>query len=160
LSPLGLLARGEAWGEWSATDLAAKAGYTPAGLSRIEDHGWKGFNLLPDYLSDHGAWAYIVAAVAGIALIAAASYVIGRLLRGRGPEVTLEPHNPVSVVRPGQIPAWMLADEPDDTTTMTGSRGTDYVERTLAGLADGALESLISEQWARRDGLLQRIDPC
>lgn len=157
ISPLGLLARGEAWGEWSATDLAARAGYTPAGLARIEEHGWKGFNLLPDYLSDHGAWAYVAAAAAGIALIAAASFLIGSLLKQRNEDGSPQ-DLPASANPPGRIPAWMLAEEPEPGTASTGG-GTDYVERTLAGLADGARDALLSEQWSRREGLLQRIDP-
>lgn len=43
--PLGLLATGDAWGEWGLEDLAGMVGYEPAGLSS----GWEWSALMPDY---------------------------------------------------------------------------------------------------------------
>ncbi|MDO4182995.1 MAG: cobalt transporter CbiM [Coriobacteriia bacterium] len=67
LTPLGLLAEGDAWGEWGLEDLAALAGYTPAGMA----DGWEWSAFMPDYsigaLPD--AIGYILCAVIGVALL-------------------------------------------------------------------------------------------
>ncbi len=163
LSPLGILAQGGAWGEWGATELQERAGYIPAGLSRVEEHGWKGFNLLPGYLSDHGKWAYAGAALIGIVLVTVCIVTVGRLLRRGGDSGNTvsgfgEPPEETRV-EPGDIPAWMLAAEDDSIAGVTETgRGADFVERTLAGIADAARESVVAERWARRDGLLQHLD--
>jgi cobalt/nickel transport system permease protein len=65
--PLGLLATGDAWGEWGLEDLAEMIGYEPAGLAT----GWEWSAFMPDYtvgaLPD---WVgYIVSAIIGVALL-------------------------------------------------------------------------------------------
>ena len=45
-APLGLLAQGTAFGEWSGNDLKSKIGFVPDGMARLGDK-WKA--LLPDY---------------------------------------------------------------------------------------------------------------
>ena len=69
LTPLGLLAQGDAWGEWGAEDIAAvttngeELGYTPQAM--IDGFQWQGF--IPDY-SAPGApeWlSYVLSAIAG-----------------------------------------------------------------------------------------------
>ena len=67
-TPLGLLAEGTAWGEWGADEIAETgAGFTPAGMT----DGFEWNALMPDYtlgaLPDVAA--YIVSAVAGVALL-------------------------------------------------------------------------------------------
>ena len=66
-TPLGLVATGDAWGEWSTADLAARVGYTPAGMA----HGWEWSSLMPDYsLGALPGWiGYVLSAVAGVALL-------------------------------------------------------------------------------------------
>lgn len=65
-TPLGLLAEGDAWGEWGTEDLASLVGYTPSGFG-----GWEWGALMPDY--SFGAlpdWAgYVLSAIIGIALL-------------------------------------------------------------------------------------------
>lgn len=67
LTPLGLLAEGDAWGEWGTEDLAAMVGYTPSGLG----NGWEWSSMFPDYsmagMPDIAA--YILSAVIGVALL-------------------------------------------------------------------------------------------
>ena len=80
--PLGLLATGDAWGEWGLEDLAEMVGYEPAGLAT----GWEWSSLLPD--DSVGALpevaGYIVSAIIGVALLV----IIFRLAAGAmGPEV-------------------------------------------------------------------------
>lgn len=70
--PLGLLAEGDAWGEWATEDIAQIAetgtplGYTPAGML----HGFSWESPIPDYafpgLPD--ATGYIASALIGVAL--------------------------------------------------------------------------------------------
>ena len=66
LTPLGLIATGDAWGEWGAEDLADLVGYTPAGFE-----GWEWAAAMPDY--SIGAMpevvGYILSAIIGVALL-------------------------------------------------------------------------------------------
>lgn len=74
--PLGLIATGDAWGEWATEDLAEMVGYTPAGLGE----GWEWSSLMPDYaVGSLPEWlGYILSAVVGVALLV----IIFRLLSG------------------------------------------------------------------------------
>ena len=66
--PLGLLAVGDAWGEWGLEDLAEMVGYEPAGLAT----GWEWSAFMPDYtVGALPEWVgYIVSAIIGVALLA------------------------------------------------------------------------------------------
>lgn len=77
-TPLGLLAEGTAWGEWGADEIAETgAGYTPAGF--VDGFEWEA--LMPDYtfggLPD--AMAYVLSAVAGVALLIIAFKLLSSL---------------------------------------------------------------------------------
>jgi len=74
LTPLGLMTKGTAWGEWGGDELKSMVGYVPAGFKSTADW-WK--SLMPDYsisaLGSGGSGsitAYIISAVIGIGLIA------------------------------------------------------------------------------------------
>lgn len=73
LSPLGLMASGSAWAEWSSEEINAMLGYIPKGLFAMAD---KWHALLPDYGLPFGGGAglsvfgYILSAVVGMAAIA------------------------------------------------------------------------------------------
>lgn len=75
-TPLGLLAQGDAWGEWGTEDLADMVGYTPAGLG----NGWEWSAFMPDYsVGALPEWSgYILSAIIGVALLV----IIFRLLAG------------------------------------------------------------------------------
>lgn len=75
-TPLGLLATGDAWGEWATEDLAEMVGYAPAGLAE----GWEWSSLMPDYtVGNLPEWiGYILSAVIGAALLV----IIFRLVSG------------------------------------------------------------------------------
>ncbi len=75
-TPLGLLATGDAWGEWATEDLAEMVGYAPAGLAE----GWEWTSLMPDYtVGNLPEWiGYILSAVIGAALLV----IIFRLVSG------------------------------------------------------------------------------
>lgn len=67
LTPLGLLAEGDAWGEWGTEDVAELVGYTPQGMA--EGFSWEA--VLPDYSLEGmpEVAAYILSAVIGIAAL-------------------------------------------------------------------------------------------
>jgi cobalt/nickel transport system permease protein len=173
LSPLGLLATEDAWGEWSAKDLAQKAGYLPPGLAAAEERGWKGFNLLPDYLSDRGPQFYILAAIVGILLICLLMYIVGALLTRRDSEEGNKPTNGPGAsgthVKPGEVPAWMLSSNENarDGDEVAQKRHMnplsplrqDFVAKTLHDLAGAAREALLAECYAQQKGMLQSLDP-
>jgi len=94
LSPLGLLLpehfkAGSAWGEWGADEMRELVGYIPKGLARLAEL-WKA--PLPDYAfkgwEEKGlpalSFAYIISAVAGIAVVVLLVLVIGKALSKRG----------------------------------------------------------------------------
>ena len=90
--PLGLLAAGGAFGEWTGADLARRVGYVPSGFARLSGH-WRG--LLPGYGvgGTSGPWsvaAYVLSALAGVALLTAGVWLVVRLRR-RGAGATLAP---------------------------------------------------------------------
>lgn len=85
-TPLGLLATGDAWGEWAAEDLSAAVGYTPQGMQA----GWEWTALLPDYsLGGLPEWVgYLVSAVIGVTLLVV---VFRALAAGARPKVDFGP---------------------------------------------------------------------
>ena len=83
LSPIGVLASGTAWGEWSAVQLRTRLGYTPHGLSQL-GRFWKA--IMPGY-SAPGAGSslvgYLAAAVAGVLIAVGLAWVVGVVLARR-----------------------------------------------------------------------------
>lgn len=90
LSPLGLILpacfkAGGAWGEWGPEEFQKMIGYVPQGLSKME-HLWKA--PMPDYTFKgwgnkgltHLSLAYVVSAVAGVALVVGAAWLVGKAL--------------------------------------------------------------------------------
>jgi cobalt/nickel transport system permease protein len=87
LSPLGLLAAGTAWGEWTGQELQTLTHYLPAGLERFAG-AWRRAPI-PDYVPpgfDGGfatlAAGYIISAFIGVGLIALTMRLLQRRLRG------------------------------------------------------------------------------
>lgn len=84
LTPLGLIAQGTAWGEWSGDEIRKKIGYIPQGFAKFADF-WKA--LMPDY-SLPGAGdstpasigGYILSAIVGIVLIAIVMVLTSKLM--------------------------------------------------------------------------------
>ncbi|HEY5548227.1 MAG TPA: cobalt transporter CbiM [Coriobacteriia bacterium] len=83
LTPLGTLAPGTAWGEWSVSELKAAVGYVPAGLEKV---GGLWTATIPDYAPSvirDPLVGYFLAAVVGAALVVGVTWVIGKLLARR-----------------------------------------------------------------------------
>jgi hypothetical protein len=90
LSPLGLilparLGAGSAWGEWSAEEIKSLVGYVPFNLGKLSET-WKA--PIPDYAAPGQEKAglkalsgsYIISAVIGVAVVVAASLLLGKLM--------------------------------------------------------------------------------
>jgi len=89
LTPIGALAEGTAWGEWSAAELKGMLGYVPDGLEKLGS-AWTA--LVPDYAPafvHHPLVGYLLAGVAGSGLVIGATWLIGRLLSRRDDDTTL-----------------------------------------------------------------------
>ena len=94
LSPFGLIIpnhfkAGSAWGEWGAGKMEKMIGYVPKGLEKLSSI-WNA--PMPDYAfkgwEEKGlanlSFAYIVAALLGIAVIITAVFFIGKFLTRKG----------------------------------------------------------------------------
>ncbi|KKM10656.1 cobalamin biosynthesis protein CbiM [Clostridiales bacterium PH28_bin88] len=89
LAPLGLLANGSAWGEWSREEVLGMVGFLPEGMKALAAT-WS-HALFPDYTVPgwgdgffQSAAGYIVSAAGGLALILAVVFLGARLLVGKG----------------------------------------------------------------------------
>lgn len=86
LTPLGLLASGTAWGEWSSEEIAAQIGFIPAGMEQFSSF-WQ-HTILPDYSItgyDQNFWqqvlGYLLSAFIGLLLIGVLAYIFHRIFR-------------------------------------------------------------------------------
>lgn len=84
LTPLGLLAAGTAWGEWGIDELRDMLGYVPAGMAE----GFSFEALLPDYTLPGmpDAVAYLLSAIAGVAVLLIVFKLAAAYLGDRKPE--------------------------------------------------------------------------
>ncbi|MCE8423664.1 MAG: PDGLE domain-containing protein [Candidatus Methanoperedens sp.] len=90
LTPLGLLATGTAFGEWSSQELQKTLGYVPEGM-KSEKTLWQAIfsgysmpGLGNSFL--HSSIGYILSAVIGICLIYAATLILGKFIAKREEE--------------------------------------------------------------------------
>lgn len=84
LSPLGLLTKGTAWGEWGSDDLQDMIGYIPQGMEKLAGI-WQA--LFPDYSMNflgegvvNEYTGYILSALVGSVLIYVVSMIFTKLL--------------------------------------------------------------------------------
>jgi hypothetical protein len=81
LSPLGILAQGTAWGEWSSAEFKQMIGFVPSGMRLVETL-WPA--PLPEYAlpgQQGGALLeYMLSGAIGVVIIFAAFQVFGRFL--------------------------------------------------------------------------------
>ncbi|MDI6895722.1 PDGLE domain-containing protein [Methanocella conradii] len=84
LTPLGLLATGETFGEWGNEELKEKLGYVPPGIESLSSL-WSA--PMPDYTVPglensfaESAVGYIITAIIGGGLSLGALYLIGKLM--------------------------------------------------------------------------------
>lgn len=86
LSPLGLIATGTAYGEWSIEELIKEVGFVPKGLEKMADM-WS-HAPMPDYAVPglegsfvSSAGGYIISAVVGVALVIGVIAIFSRLVK-------------------------------------------------------------------------------
>jgi cobalt/nickel transport system permease protein len=144
LTPLGILAVGSAWGEWSAPDFSkpetrqqmasasrnqVPPAQAPAGLQRLASLWTAPMpRYAPTFLKS-AAFGYILSAIAGTGLIVL-------IIAGGG---------------------WLWRRTASATEGTRGGPG--FVERTLVSLIDAARYAAIADETAQYDGVLQRLDP-
>jgi cobalt/nickel transport system permease protein len=84
LTPIGVLAPGTAWGEWSAEEMRSLVGYLPSGMQQIGPL-WSA--VIPDYAPpfiQDPLLGYLLAAIIGAALVVGLTWSVGWLLaRGK-----------------------------------------------------------------------------
>ena len=83
LTPIGALAPGTAWGEWSGEELTELVGYVPTNLEKLGGL-WKA--AMPDYATpgiSNTLLGYLIAAVVGTALAAGVTWGVAALLARR-----------------------------------------------------------------------------
>jgi hypothetical protein len=88
VSPLGLLAKGSAWGEWGTEELQELAGFVPLGIGQAT--GWWQ-SLFPDYsmkFLGEGQMGekvgYMMSAILGAGLVYGAMWVYLRIIATPG----------------------------------------------------------------------------
>lgn len=79
LTPIGLIASGDAWGEWGNEHFASSLGYVPQGLAKISGW-WKA--LLPDYTVNGtgNVLGYIISAAVGVLLILLIAIISSKIM--------------------------------------------------------------------------------
>ncbi len=90
LSPVGLILpdkfkAGSAWGEWGPDEMEKMLGYVPQGMKRLAelwpapmpDYAFKGWDKLGLGMQ---SLAYVASAILGIAVIAAISLLLGKIM--------------------------------------------------------------------------------
>jgi cobalt/nickel transport system permease protein len=156
LSPLGLLAAGDAWGEWAPEDLKERLGWTPPGIERFAEL-WQG--VFPDYMKSHGALGYILSAVLGATAITLVIWVFGRILARAETAKPAGAEPPAAGIHPRELPSWLSSRASVAPCACCGiARSSSFAERTLVGLAAVVRESLESSREAMRAGVLQSLD--
>jgi cobalt/nickel transport system permease protein len=143
LTPLGILAVGSAWGEWSARDFAdprvrreiaaasrnlAPPPAAPRGLERLSSIWTAPLSRYAPSFIRGAAFGYLVSAMVGVGLIIVLALLLNSLLALRPP----------AVGRP---------------------RRKGFVEKTARGLLEATGQALFAEDMAATSGFLQRLDP-
>jgi cobalt/nickel transport system permease protein len=160
LTPLGLLAAGSAWGEWSPSDFSDPGSRTdiaassrdhvppaepPPGLIRLS-RVWTApmSHYAPPFMKSAG-FGYVLSAMTGCGLILLASVTIGALVKRQGTRPT------------GRAVAVYQAKGRWWRRRRKANRG--FLEKTTDGMLRTLEYSLQAESLAGKNGLLQRIDP-
>ena len=154
LTPLGLIAAGDAWGEWDLDKLKQLVGYAPAGIAKshellhplLPDYGFAGLESKPWQII-----GYLVSAFVGFCLVA--GFTRGIL---RGAKVTstesIRPRTPK-----GDIPNWMI--HPNPSLPAARKSKAPWFENTLLKLKGTVEKTIASETVAHAHGFLQSIHP-
>jgi cobalt/nickel transport system permease protein len=143
LTPIGILAVGSAWGEWSARDFSdprvrqeiatasrnqAPPAAAPRGLERLSAIWSAPLSRYAPSFVRSAAFGYLISAMVGVGLIIALALLLN----------------------------WLLALRPP---AVGGRRRRGFVEKTARGLLEATGQVLFAEDMAATSGFLQRLDP-
>jgi cobalt/nickel transport system permease protein len=145
LTPIGALAPGTAWGEWSSAQLRSSIGYAPANLARLGSV-WRA--AMPRYATpgvSNAFLGYLIAARVGVALTVGVALAVGLLIARRE---TTEAR-----------PAAADGAASDRRPGLAGRGGRSLARKTADSIAGAVTDVLHNEDVAARPGLLQRLDP-
>ncbi|MGA3042801.1 MAG: cobalt transporter CbiM [Bryobacteraceae bacterium] len=146
LTPLGILAVGSAWGEWSARDFSdpqarreiavasrnlAPPPTAPRGLERLSTIWTAPLSRYAPSFIRGAAFGYFVSAMVGVGLIVCAALLLN----------------------------WILGRRPAPPTAIGRRRRKGFVEKTARGLLEATGQALFAEDMAATNGFLQRLDP-
>jgi cobalt/nickel transport system permease protein len=141
LTPLGALAPGTAWGEWSGDQLEAALGYVPGDLEKL---GGTWTAAMPDYSTPgvgNTLVGYLLAGAVGVVLVVGLSWGAAAFLARR--------HGRAARDDSGAPPA----------PPARAGRGRSLARKTADAVARSVTDVLENEALAARPGLLQRLDP-
>ena len=138
LTPLGALAPGTAWGEWSGAQLKSALGYVPGNLERFSgtwDAAMAGY-ATPGV--GNTFIGYLLAAIVGVVLVVGVSWGAAAFLaHRRGPDEGDTAH----------------------AAQVRSHRGRSLARKTADAVARSVTDVMENEELAARPGVLQRIDP-
>lgn len=163
IAPLGLIAPGFAYGEGSTRDVQAAFGYIPRGLqdlSGVFSAPLSGYNIPLPFFDGanaalwHAAIGYEITGIVGMLLCGLAVLAVVRLIGGRASGVNGAAPTPPSTSTTGTTTAVLAAGSQADRSGKPG-----WIEKTLAGIAANIERAVFTEQHARLDAFLQRVDP-
>jgi len=162
VAPLGLIAPGFAYGEGSTADVKAAFGYIPQGLQDLSgafSAPLSGYTIPLPFFSDanadlwHAAIGYEITGMLGMLLCGAAIMLVVRLIGGRASSALAAP---AGAGVPG---AAVQTARPVEDRKADRSGKPGWIENTLAGIAGNIERAVFTEQHARLDAFLQRVDP-
>lgn len=146
LTPIGILAAGSAWGEWTAQDFSnaavrqqiaaaslahAPPQQAPRGLDRLSSIWTAPLSRYAPAFIRSASFGYFVSAMAGVAFIILFSLLV----------------------------SWLVPAERASDSRPHRKRRKSFVERTVSGLLRAVEYAIFAEQTARARGLLQVLDP-
>lgn len=154
LTPIGLIAGGDAWGEWDLSELIKRVGYAPAGFAKTHEIVHP---LMPDYGFGGltGTTWQFIGYIASAAIGCTAVAIFTRsVLRAQKPVVVADrkPGKPSTT-----LPAWL--NTPSPSTSAPTLKKSKWLEKTLYRLRATVERTVAAEIVAHAPGLLQSVDP-
>jgi len=154
LTPIGLIAAGDAWGEWSLDELKERVGYAPAGIAHshqlvhplLPDYGFAGIQGKPWEVA-----GYLVSAFVGCCLVAGFTRTI---LRGNKVR-QVEAHSTSEQFE--RMPGWLSKANP--RLPAASPAKSPWFENTLLKLKSTVEKTVAAEAIAHSDGFLQSVHP-
>ncbi len=172
LSPLGLIAQGDAFGEWNAEDIrkvifkVTGQSFVPKGMAHLQAMGYHPLSILQDYAqsgSSANVPGYIGAGILGVSSILVVVTILGRRLT-KSEQAHYVHGEPNPSLTPSQssggLPIWLSASNSDEASHLSAGKNNPFLQRTLAELTSGTATALRADRWANQSGYLQTLNPA